>query len=329
MRKYLVTGGSGFIGSNLVKRLVDDGKKVYLVLEANADLWRLKDIIDKVKIYYISLIEFDKITSLVKSIKPDVIFHLAAYGGLPYQKTPKKIFDVNFYGTVNLLNSCKQVGFDCFINTGSSSEYGMKDCAMSEDDVLEPVSDYGVSKAAATQFCLKEALFNKLPVYTVRPFSVYGDFEMSGRLIPSICINVLQNKPVNLSSPGFVRDFIYVEGVVDFYMLLHEKRPQDFFIFNVGTGVQATIADVMNIITALRPEKITVNWGTNIARPWEPEVWKADISRAKNILGWSPKYSLSEGLEKSLLWFEKNLHVYKKKDVGNEKRQSKYKSANV
>ena len=160
MTKYLVTGGVGFIGANLVRRLVSEGKNVFLITERNSDLWRVQDIIEHVEIFEISLIEYEKIQSLILSIKPEVIFHLASYGGLPFQQDQKQIYAVNFYGTMNLFDACKEVGFDCFINTGSSSEYGIKNAEMREDDVLEPVSDYGVSKAASTNFCLKAALFD-------------------------------------------------------------------------------------------------------------------------------------------------------------------------
>ena len=310
MRKYLVTGGTGFIGSNLVRRLVFQGKKVFLIVEKNSDFWRLQDIISKIKILEVDLREFDKVKSWVKNIKPDIIFHLAAYGVFTSQRDQKYMFDTNFYGTVNLFNACKGIGFDCFINTGSSSEYGLKNSIMNENDFLEPVNDYGVSKVAGTMFCLKEALFDKLPVYTIRPFTAYGNFEAFGRLIPSIFINFLQNKQINLSLPHFVRDFIYVEDIVDFYLMLCEKRPRTNFIFNAGTGVQSTIKDVIEKVQSFLDKKMIVCWNKLMPRPCEPEVWQACINRAKTVVGWEPKYSLEQGLKESFKWFKKNLHLY-------------------
>jgi nucleoside-diphosphate-sugar epimerase len=310
MSKYLVTGGSGFIGANLVHSLVEKQKNVVLINEPGSNLWRLKDICDKISAFEASLTDFEKINSLVSSIKPDVIFHLAAYGGLPNQQDQKHIFDVNFYGMINLFNACKKNGFDCFINTGSSSEYGIKNSAMNEQDVPEPVSDYGVAKAASTQFCVKEALFNKLTAYTIRPFAVYGDFEMNGRLIPTVLVNFLLKKQMNLSSPDFVRDFIYVKDIVDAYITLSDVKPKNFYVFNIGTGVQTSIGQLVQTVQFFSKEQIIVNWGKSDPRPWEPKIWRADITRAKEVLGWQPKYSLKDGLAKSLEWFGKNLHFY-------------------
>ncbi len=284
--------------------------KIFIIAEPSSNLWRLEDIKDLITIFYASLTNFEKINSLIKKIKPEIIFHLAAFGGLPNQLVQKKIFDINFYGTVNLFNACKQVGFKCFINTGSSSEYGMKDLPMSEKDVLEPISDYAVAKAASTQFCLKQALFNKLPVYTVRPFSVYGDYEMQGRLIPSVLIDALQNKEINLSSQHCVRDFIYIDDIVNFYVSLSEKQPKDLFIFNCGTGVQSSIEQVTKEVQSFFSRKLNVKWGQSKPRPWEPKKWKSCIDLAKKTLGWHPEYDLKSGLKKSLTWFAGNLHLY-------------------
>jgi nucleoside-diphosphate-sugar epimerase len=186
----------------------------------------------------------------------------------------------------------------------------MKSTAMKEDLVLEPITDYGISKAAATQFCFKEAVFNKLPVYTVRPFAVYGDYEMPGRLIPSVLVNALQNKPVTLSSPHFVRDFIYIDDMVDIYIAITKQMPQNHFIFNAGTGVQSSIQDVINTLSPMCDKPIITQWNMREPRPWEPKCWKADHTLAQQVLNWHPHYNLAKGLKKSLTWFKNHLELY-------------------
>jgi nucleoside-diphosphate-sugar epimerase len=313
MINYLITGGTGFIGSNLVRWLIQ--KKlgdIFLITEKQSDLWRIQDLVTELNIFEADLTDCNSVNNIINTIRPNVIFHLASYGGLPTQADHKKIFDVNFYGTVNLLNACKEVGFECFVNTGSSSEYGIKDQAMCENDTLCPVSDYGVSKAAATQFCLKEAIFNKLPVYTVRPFSVYGEYEMLGRPIPTILIGAIQKSRINLSSEGFVRDFIYVQDIVDVYLNVAKTKSNKQLIFNAGSGVQSTIRDVVNAIELIMDSKLDVSWNSSVQRPWEPKVWQADMSLTGKVLCWQPQYSLKDGLEKTLKWYEKNINFYVK-----------------
>jgi len=318
MKTYLVTGGNGFIGSHLVRKLVEQEHNVHIIVEPGSDMWRIYDLIASITIHEIDLADFSKITSAVYAIKADVIFHLASYGGMPYQIDQEIAYDVNFNGTVNLLKACKKIGFSCFINTGSSSEYGIKKIPMSEDHALEPVTDYAVSKAAASHYCLKEALFNKLPVYTVRPFSVYGEYETASRLIPTILLNTVQSKMINLSSPYFVRDFIYIDDIVQIYFDIVEKTPTEQYIFNAGSGVQSEIRDVLSAAQSLWPQTLKVTWGVSEVRPWEPKHWQASITKSEEVLGWKPQYTFREGLRKSLKWFEKNQglyqpHAYEKK----------------
>jgi nucleoside-diphosphate-sugar epimerase len=157
---------------------------------------------------------------------------------------------------------------------------------------------------------------------------VYGDFEMSRRLIPSILINSIRNESVNLSSPECIRDFIYVEDVVDFYLKLAEKRPQHDFVFNIGTGVQSNIQNVVEIVQRIIGKRLDIRWGTQISRPWEPKVWQACIEKAKKVLEWQPKYSLEHGLQKALEWFKRNLNLYEQREKHVTKNTaSKYKSS--
>lgn len=315
MKTCLVTGGAGFIGANLVRKLLTTGHRIHIVTEKGSPLWRLTSVLNQITVHEIDIANFEKIKALVSNIKPEWIFHLASYGGMPGQNDQETIFYVNFESTVNLVNACKEVGFECFINTGSSSEYGMKNSPMKEDQVLEPVSDYGVAKAAATQFCLKEALTNKLPIYTVRPFSPYGDYEAPARLIPTVLVGALQDKPLSLSSPNFVRDFIYIEDMVDIYLAITKNLPQNHFVFNAGTGTQCSIQDVINTAQAMNDKKLIVQWNASEPRPWEPKRWQADISLAQQVLNWHPHNNLAKGLKKSLTWFKNNLEFYSEGSV--------------
>jgi len=322
MTTYLITGGTGFIGANLTRKLLNQepNATIHLITQPGSSQWRLHNIAHKVFIHEIDLTNFTTITGLVQQIKPTTIFHLAAFGGMPNEQHQDMVFKVNLDATVNLLNACKQVGFDCFINTGSSSEYGKKNNAMREDDVLEPISDFGVAKAAATQFCLKEALVNQLPIYTVRPFSVYGPYELATRLIPTVITNSLINKPLNLASPTSVRDFIYVDDMTDLYLAIANKKPQEALIFNAGSGTQSTVQDVVTAIEVLEQKKLRVSWGTQVPRSWEPTHWQADVSRAKQVLGWQPRYTLETGLKTTKSWFKEHLHFYQESVPTHEQR---------
>ncbi len=310
-RTILVTGGAGFIGANLVHELVTlDDTTVHVLAEPGSNYWRLATILEKITVHEVSITNHAAIRQLVLSLRPHEIYHLAAYGGMPDQQDQAAVFAVNLYGTIHLLNVCKEVGFDVFINTGSSSEYGKKNIPMAESMPLEPVSDYAVAKIAATHFCLKEALVHKLPIYTVRPFSVYGDYEMPTRLIPTIISHALQKKTMSLASPHNVRDYIYIKDMTALYHTIAKQKPTTALVFNGGSGIQSSTDDVVNAVEKITQTPLTIQWGQAASRPWEPTHWQADISLAKTVLNWQPQYRLQQGLSASLAWFENNLYLY-------------------
>ena len=320
MKTYLITGGAGFMGANLKRKILQQNPSatIHIIEPKNTNLWRLADIQNNITLHHLSLIDFKDIQALVTTIKPTTIFHLASYGGMPSQQKQIPTFDVNLYGTINLLNACKKVGFDCFINTGSSSEYGKKDSPMKESDILEPNSDYGIAKAAATHYCVKEAMLHNLPIYTIRPFSVYGDYEASTRLIPTVALSFLANKQLNLSNPNNVRDFVYIDDIINAYIILAEKKPSEPYVFNIGSGKQSSIQDVINALQQITQKTVPTHWQSIEPRPWEPTQWQANIEQARNVLGWAPLHTLEQGLQKTLQWFEHNQNLYLAKETKNE-----------
>jgi nucleoside-diphosphate-sugar epimerase len=307
----LVTGGSGFVGANLVRRLISDGYDVYLILRPEADNWRLQGILDKVKVHKADLTKKEQINDIVQNIKPKTIFHLAAYGAYPFQTDPERIEAVNLDGTIILLSACEKEGFDIFINSGSSSEYGFKDKPMKETDVLEPNSSYAVFKSAATLFCKNEAQSKKLPIITLRPFSVYGPYEEKTRLIPTLIMKFLQNECPPLASPETARDFIYVDDVVDLYLMAANRPELSGETFNVGTGFQTTLREIVDITKKMLKAKIKPKWNTMEKRSWDQSIWQANMSKTKKTFNWKPKYNLATGLEKTVEWFKNNLSLYK------------------
>jgi nucleoside-diphosphate-sugar epimerase len=277
---------------------------VHLLIEPGSDTWRINDILESVYIHAIDMIDFDGLKALVSTHHFIEYYHLAAYGGMAFEQDADQIYRVNFGGTQTLLNAAMAVGFELFINTGSSSEYGKKDAPMREDDFLEPASHYAIAKAAATHYC---SLFNatqKLPIYTIRPLTVYGPRELHSRLIPTIVAGAHEGKTLRLASPHNLRDFIYVDDIIDAYLILAEKKPAEYSIFNIGSGVESTVADVVATTEKVMHKKLDVVYGHAESRPWEPQHWRADISRAQQVLGWQPKYSLEQGLTAMVVWYE-------------------------
>ena len=309
--EYLVTGASGFVGANLVRKLVKDGQNVHIFTRNKKLNFRLSDISSKITVHEVDL-RNPKLFKIIDRIKPTYIFHLAVYGSLPDEKNINQLIDANLLGTINLINALKQNKFKLMINTGSSSEYGIREDAMKESDLLVPINDYGVIKAAVTMFVSKEAVRNNLPIITFRLFSPYGSYEHATRLIPSVILNALKNKPIQVGSKKIVRDFTFIDDIINVYLRACDLEFNPGEVFNIATGRQHSVFEVVDIIINKTDSKSKVKWGTKLKqeRQIEPSRWEADIRKSKKILNWKPKYSLEKGLDKTIDWFGKNINLY-------------------
>ena len=298
----LVTGANGFIGANLVRELIDEGYTVDLILRKNSSLWRLHDILDKINIHNCDIIDLSLLKQIVNKIGPKTIFHLAAYGAYPFQDNISRIKSVILDGTINLIDACINHDFDIFINTGSNSEYGFKTSPMKESDIICPNSNYAVFKASATHFCQFKAKSENLPIVTVRPFHIYGPFEESSRLVPQLISKLLKNKLPDLVSPDIARDMLYVEDAVDLFIRIASKKGLGGRIFNMGSGKQSTIRAIVETAIKLTKSSVTPKWGLMKPRIWDQNNWVADMNMVKDYFDWLPRYSLNDGLNKTINW---------------------------
>lgn len=300
-----MAGGAGFIGANIVRRLLRDKYAVHVFLQKKFDLWRLNDVCNKIFLHWGDILDYKWVERRFETIKPSYILNLAQYGGYPFQKDVKTIFNVNVYGTLNLLEAAEKVGFEKFIHTGSSSEYGSKTEAMSETDRIEPNTVYGVSKATATLYCAHRGREGKLPVVVLRLFSVYGPWEEPTRLIPTVIRKSLAGESLQLSSPSTVRDFVHTEDIERAYILAMHKDGINGEIINVCSGKQQNLSRVANIIKEVTRSKSEVIWSAYENRSFDGNVWVGKPNLAKNKLGWRAEIDFEDGIKKTVSWFKK------------------------
>jgi nucleoside-diphosphate-sugar epimerase len=310
MKRVIVTGATGFVGANLARRLLRQGHELHLLVRPGYSAGRIQAIRDSVSLHEVDLGDPEALVTVVRRIHPDWVFHLAAHGAYSWQTDLRRMIQTNIAGTVNLVEACLASGFEAFVNTGSSSEYGFKDHAPNEDGLPDPNSYYSVTKCSATLFSRYAARSHRENLHTLRLYSVYGAFEDPGRLIPTIIRYGMQGELPPLADPTSAHDYVYVEDACDAYLLVARSPGQEpGSIYNVGTGVQTTLREVVEVARrTLRIEK-EPQWGSLANYAWDTNVWVADSRKIQNELGWRPRHGFEEGFRLTAKWFRVNSSV--------------------
>jgi nucleoside-diphosphate-sugar epimerase len=306
-RRALVTGAAGFIGAGLTRRLLADGHHVELLLRADSDAWRLDGVRDELVVHEADLRDREAVRAIVDAAGAEWVFHLAAHGAYSWQTDTEGIFQSNTLGTLNLVESCVERGFDALVHAGTSSEYGLKDHAPSEDEAPEPNSSYAVAKVAATLLCRQLADQHGLHLSTLRLYSVYGPWEDPRRLMPTLVARAMRGELPPLVDPETARDFVHLDDVLDAFRLAAERQiPGSSCIYNVGSGRQTTLRELVAIACEVLDVSATPEWGTHAARAWDASVWVADAAKVNRELGWKAERDLKSGLTELANWLKEH-----------------------
>lgn len=306
--KVLVTGANGFIGSHITRKLLNKGYDVGITKREQSDLWRIKDISDKLTTYIADLSNTENVMEVIADFKPNYILHLATYYTVQHQPQEiQLITNTNITGTLNLLEASKKNSVDLFVNTSSCFVYEESDDKISEENNLRPLNLYALSKINSEEACTFYSNNYGLKTVTFRIFPPYGPADHQRRLIPFVINNILNDEKLEMTSGKQKWDFIYVEDIADAYLKVIQNSEQikNHEIFNLGTGQAFSIREVVSILNNLMENKVQPVWGAIPQR--KNEIWNmhADIKKTNDKINWQPKISLKEGLKLTLNWYKK------------------------
>tara|TARA_Y100000294_G_scaffold29021_1_gene24435 strand:+ start:37 stop:1011 length:975 start_codon:yes stop_codon:yes gene_type:complete len=318
MKKVLITGATGFVGSHLTELCVKKGFEVIAFDRYNPNYnlgWLEKSKYkDDINFVFGDIRDYDSVLKTMKGC--NIVFHLAALIGIPYSYlSPQAYLKTNVEGTYNILESSKHLDIEQTIITSTSEIYGTaKYIPIDEKHPISAQSPYSASKISADQLAISYYNSFQLPIKIIRPFNVYGPRQSSRAVIPSIIIQALNNKKeIKLGNVEPSRDFTYVTDTCSAFIDI--LKIKNFFgkTINIGTNTENKIGDVaLKILNKLNSKAIIKKENQRI-RSLKSEVnrLKCDNKKILKNTNWKPIISLDKGLDKTISWFKKFKDLYK------------------
>jgi NAD dependent epimerase/dehydratase len=317
--RVLVTGAGGFIGSHLTEVLVQRGADVRALVHYNSrnDWGMLEELSESVR-NDIDVIAGDVRDPLcVKSLAEgcEIVFHLASLIAIPYSYTaPSSYVGTNVQGTLNVMQACLENGVKKVVHTSTSEVYGTAQYTpIDEDHPIQAQSPYSASKIAADKIVESFHLSYELPVATVRPFNTFGPRQSARAVIPTIICQALSKDEIKLGLLSPVRDLTYVDDTVNGFIMTAECDEAVGQVINTGSGDGISIGELANVVMAVMGVEKKVVEDKGRYRPPKSEVMEliCNNRKAREVLGWQPRNSLKDGIEKTIEFFRNNLHNYK------------------
>lgn len=305
----LVTGASGFIGAHLVRRLVAEGFSVVGLYTNSDNLCRLAGVRNRLVFHQTDLRNTSQLTELFGQYRFKWVFHLAAHGVRAELDTVEDVVRVNTLATVALARTALEHGVDRFVHMGSGFEYRPQAHPIDESIPLVPLNFYGATKAAALVLIDYLYRVEGLPLVTFRPFSVYGPGEHPSRFVPYVIGRALALEPIDLTHGLQIRDYLFVEDVVDALLKGASHRSAVGETYNLGAGPQGAYPIRRVVETILRLTGAPPNlprYGAGNRPRLEPPYFVADSSKAQVHLGWQSNTSIEDGLARTVAWYRDN-----------------------
>jgi UDP-glucose 4-epimerase len=306
-QRVQVTGGAGFIGSNLAEELAKENEVVILDDLSTGRMENIKELVEMANVKFIrgSITDLHFLQKNFSNI--DYVFHLAAMPGVPESiKDPISSNNVNINGTLNVLVAARDNQIKKVIYASSCAVYGDTTIVpTAETASFNPKSPYAVAKLAGEYYCSTFSEVYDLPTTSLRYFNVYGprqnpDSEYAA-VVPKFIRNVLDGRPPIIYGDGLqTRDFVFVKDVVRANLMAAESRETG--VFNIGYGASTTIAELAGTII----ESLDKNIEPLYEEPREGDIRHsfADISKARSAIGYEPSYSLEKGLKETIRWYQ-------------------------
>ncbi len=300
----LVTGGAGFIGSALVRKLLN--KKYQVTILDNLSTGSRDNLPNDTRLRLVTadVRDCEQVSQVVHGQR--AVIHLAAQAFIPYSyEQPLHVANVNAIGSLNIFKACLDHGVERLVHISSSEVYGSaKYTPMDEQHPLAPYSTYSVAKAAADMWAQTLHWEHQLPVVILRPFNTFGPRETLPYFIPEMIRQGLKEAVIRVGNLDASRDFTYVDDMADAMVTALETRDVEGQIINLGTNQTHKMSEVLRLIKKeLDAEEKNVVVAQERLRLKDLEILVADNRKARKLLGWTPKTDFVQGVRKTIEWY--------------------------
>ena len=312
MKKLLITGGAGFIGSEFVRQGVKRGYEIIVVdkITYAGDMERIKEVEKDVRFYKGDILNRDFIGHIFKTEKPDIVVHWAAESHVDRSILDAVPFlETNVLGTHILLETSRAYDIKRFINVSTDEVYGElgKNGQFYETTAINPNSPYSASKASADMLGRAYHKTFGLPVITVRPSNNYGPWQYPEKLVPVVILKALNDERIPIYGKGEnVREWLFVSDCVDAVFLIMEKGEAGE-AYNVGSGEERKNIDVAEYILKLlgKPKDIIQYTTDRLGHDYR---YSLNSEKIKKRCGWQAKVSFNQGMEETIKWYKDNIN---------------------
>ena len=299
MKKVIITGGAGFIGSSVRSELQKHNYYVYVIDNLSFGNRKFIEISDD-KFFNIDILDKVNIEEIIFRINPNKIIHLSAIHFIPYcNQHPFESSNINIQGTINILNSAAKLqNLESLLFASTAAVYQISDDAVKENDVINPLDIYGLSKLTGEHLCNEFYLKTKIPTIICRFFNAFGPNETNPHLIPEIQNQINSGlRRIKLGNLTPKRDFIHTSDMAIAMHLLIEKFDNGIDVFNLGRGIEYSVTEIVEAFERQLGEKIDIEIENSRVRKVERMHLLADITKLKSYINWEPKISIDEGVK--------------------------------
>lgn len=297
--RVLVTGATGFVGARLCDYLANEGVEVHALAfpsrpgGGGATMWHEGDITDAAFLL-----------GLVQDIKPEAVFHLAAYGTFRGEEDVERMLAVNVVGTRNLLTACRKAGCRTFVQAASAKEYAPSREPIPETQAVRPWDEYAITKTAANSFCRLAAERDGMGVAVLRLSPVYGPGDAPARFVLTAIKAALEEKPFTISVGPALRNFTYIDDVLRAFVQAAVGRMPGYEEYNIGAAAHSfhEVVAAIEKATGKAMQKTVVEGGGA-----SQDSWVVDTAKAKQGLPWEATVPLEEGISRTVAWYRQTI----------------------